>query len=199
MVWNDAPNDYLKIIYKMKRMIFLRIVFTLSLTFWAGFAFSQSVIRVKGTKDTQLIRQQVQLSLDHLDIQENLHLTVSISARMPGKLKGITLSHPSPEPDKSYIIRVLIDARLSQTEQLLVLAHEMIHVKQYVKKELKVLDDRRVVWKEKVYFVSHGYNRSMPWEKEAYYAGPGLRRLVKSSQNQIQEILDGKGRSICLR
>lgn len=176
----------------MKKPVLFKIACTLCLTFLAGFAWSQTVIQIKGSEDTQMIRQQVKWYLDQLDVQENFHLTVVFSTRMPDKLEGLTSSHPSPEPDKYQIIRVLIDANLSRTRQLLVLAHEMIHVKQYVKNELIILDDQRVIWKEKEYHLSHDYNRYMPWEDEAYHADLSLVRQVKSSQNQMQEILAGK-------
>ena len=138
-----------------------------------------------------MIRQQVKWYLDELDVQENFHLTVVFSTRMPDKLEGLTSSHTSPEPDKYHIIRVLIDAKLSSAKQLLVLAHEMVHVKQYVKNELMIPDDKRVIWKGKEYYLSHDYNRFLPWEKEAYYADLKLVRQVKSSWNQMQEILAG--------
>lgn len=173
----------------MKSPELLKIVCTLTLAFWTGLAFSQPHITVKGNKESQMIKQQVKLFLDHLDVQENLQLTVIFSTKMPEKLKGITISDPSPEPDKYKIIRVLIDAKLKRAKQMLVLSHEMIHVKQYAKNELTILDDRRVKWKEREYFVSRGPNRDMPWEDEAYHADYNLVRSVKSSQKQTQEIL----------
>lgn len=176
----------------MKRPVLFRMACTLCLTFWAGFAFSQTVIQVKGSKDPQMIRQQVKWYLDNLDVQENFHLTVVFSAHMPGNLEGLTSSHPSPEPEKYQIIRVLVDAKLNRTRQLLILAHEMIHVKQYLKRELIHSDDQRVIWKGKEYRLSHEYNRFLPWEKEAYRADLNLVRQAESSKNQMKEILAGK-------
>ena len=184
-VGNVWINDCLKIKCKMKRLVLFKIACTLSLTFWAGFAFSQPVIKIKGSKNAQMIKQQVKLYLDQLDVQENFHLTIIFSTQMPDKLEGFTSSHPSPEPEKYHIIRVLVDAKLPRTRQLLVLAHEMIHVKQYVKNELLILDDQRVIWKEKEYFLSHEYNRYLPWEDEAYHADLTLVREVKFSRDQM--------------
>lgn len=176
----------------MKSAVLLTIACTLTLAFWTGFAFSQSVIKVTGSKDDQMIKEQVELFLNHLDVQETLHLTIIFSTKMPERLKGITISDPSPEPDKYQLFRVLIDARLNRAKQLRVLAHEMIHVKQYAKKELKILDDRRVNWKKKEYFTARGPNRDMPWEDEAYHGDLILVRQVKSSQKQMQEVLAGQ-------
>lgn len=188
-VLHDAFNDCLKIKCKMKSPVFIKIACTLTITFWTGFAFSQPVIKVTGSKDVQMIEQQVKWFLNHLDVQENLHLTVIISTKMPEKLKGITISLPSPKPDKYQIIKVRIDAKLSKTKRLLVLAHEMIHVKQYAKNELITLNEKRVIWKGKKHYYARAYNLKTPWEKEAYQADLTLARLVKTSQNQMQEIL----------
>ena len=176
----------------MKNPVLLKLSVTLTIIFWSGFAFSQPVIRVAGSKDNQMIKQQVELFLDHLGVQENLYLTIVFSTKLPDKLKGYTVSDPSLEPDKYQNFRVMIDAKLDRGKQMVVLAHEMIHVKQYAKNELKILNDNRVLWKEREYFASPGPNRFMPWEDEAYHADLTLVRQVKSTKKQMQEILAEK-------
>lgn len=161
----------------------------LIMAFWSSLAFSQPVIRVAGSKEAQIVKQQALFFLDHLDVQENFYLTIIFSAKLPKKLKGYTVSDPSLEPDKYQNIRVIIDARLEIEKQMLVLAHEMIHVKQYAKKELKVFYDKRVLWRGRIYHASSGSNRNMPWEKEAYHDDFSLVELLKSSQDHFQEFL----------
>ena len=107
---------------------------------------------------------------------------------MPEKLEGITISLPSPEPDVYQLLKVLIDARLSASKQRLVLAHEMIHVKQYAKQELIILNDN-VIWKGQNYSYAYKYNQRMPWEREAYWGDRTLAELVKSSPNPMQKTL----------
>ena len=48
------------------------------------------------------------------------------------------------------------------------ICHEIVHVKQYVKKELSDLfDESCTKWKKKRYSMEYDYHNS-PWEKEAY-------------------------------
>ena len=162
---------------------------TLSLLFWTNIVFSQPVIQVIGSKSLRATERQVQAHLDQLDVQENIHLTIRFSTRMPERLEGITFSLPSPEPDVYQLLKVLIDARLSASKQRLVLAHEMIHVKQYAKQELIVLNDRSMIWKGREYQYAYEYNQRMPWEQEAYRGDRILAELVTSSPNPGQETL----------
>ena len=161
---------------------------TLTALLWAGIAFSQSVIQVIGSKSPRATERQVQAHLDQLDVQENIHLTIRFSTSMPEKLEGITISLPSPEPDVYQLLKVLINARLSASKQRLVLAHEMIHVKQYAKQELIILNDN-VIWKGQNYLYAYEYNQRMPWEREAYRGDRTLAKLVNTSPNPMQETL----------
>ena len=62
-----------------------------------------------------------------------------------------------------------LDASMRHSiENLLMwLAHEMVHLKQFVRKELWDYEIGSVQWKTKRYSSSMKYN-DMPWEKEAY-------------------------------
>ncbi len=161
---------------------------TFMILLWTYAAFSQSVIQVIGSTSPRATERQVQAHLNQLDVQENIHLTIRFSARMPERLEGITISLPSPEPDVYQLLKVLIDARLSASKQRLVLAHEMIHVKQYAKQELIILNDN-VIWKGQNYPYAYEYNRRMPWEREAYRGDRTLAKLVNTSPNPMQETL----------
>ena len=55
----------------------------------------------------------------------------------------------------------------STKEILTWLAHEMTHLKQFVRKELYDYQDGSVQWKSKRYIRNLKYD-DMPWEKEAY-------------------------------
>ena len=64
----------------MKSPVLLKFATTFTIVFWTGFAFSQQVIRVTGSNEDQMIKQQVKLFLNHLDVQENILLTVIFSS-----------------------------------------------------------------------------------------------------------------------
>ncbi len=161
---------------------------TLTILLGTTVAFSQPVIQVRGGKNPWVIERHVQAHLDQLDVQESIHLTIRFSSRMPEKLEGITFSLPSSEPDVYQLLKVLIDARLSALKQRLVLAHEMIHVRQYAKQELIILNDN-VIWKGQNYPYAYEYNQRMPWEREAYRGDRTLAKLVNTSPNPMQETL----------
>jgi len=76
-----------------------------------------------------------------------------------------------------------IDADLTFEETLSVLAHELVHVKQYVTGQLKDYStSKKTKWKGKIHFNECGYGLidtaywNAPWEKEAYRLEKTLTR-----------------------
>ena len=110
-------------------------------------ANSQPVVRTYLAEDSLAVYQQISHYLQYFDNTEDIFIALSISKRMPKNTKGMTYC---AQPVKSFpyqIIRVRIADGLSEKERSEVLAHEMIHVKQYVKGELEIIDDHYVRWK----------------------------------------------------
>lgn len=66
--------------------------------------------------------------------------------------------------DREFEIEV--DKTLSLREFIETLCHEMVHVKQYAKGEMKELSSGQIRWKKKV-FGDIAYDKA-PWEKEAF-------------------------------
>jgi hypothetical protein len=64
-------------------------------------------------------------------------------------------------------ITIEIDAGLSNEKMLTIIAHEMVHVKQYIKKELTESKSELQLWKGKKILEDTPYHRC-PWELEAY-------------------------------
>lgn len=71
---------------------------------------------------------------------------------------------------------ITIDNRLNEKETLLALAHEMVHVKQYAKGELKDIfrPTRMVKWQGEKYLHEEIDYWEQPWEIEAYGREKGL-------------------------
>jgi hypothetical protein len=92
-----------------------------------------------------------------------------------------------PSPNTYQVIRVWIDPRLNKTQQRLVLAHEMVHVKQYAKGELIVNTDQQVIWKGRKYFYQPAARQHLPWENEAFQQDNRLtiqwKEYLKNSLN----------------
>lgn len=68
---------------------------------------------------------------------------------------------------RSFVI--ILNKKLNKKTTLISLAHEMVHVKQYARGELKdYLRNNNVKWKNKVFCLDKVEYWSCPWEKEAY-------------------------------
>jgi len=159
------------------KKLFLAVMLSL-LT--AYFSVAQPVIRICGDADVLHVTAQVKRSLAYLKIQGNIYLDIVFSKRMPKQLKGLTIKVPVPDTagDHLGIIRVRINAGLDERQRCKVLAHEMIHVKQYVKGNLRMLGNHRVIWKGKKYTYQNREHRKNPWELEAYRYDQYLAKVL---------------------
>lgn len=62
---------------------------------------------------------------------------------------------------------ILVDSKQSYDDFVSTILHEMVHVKQYIKGELKEAAQFASIWKKKKYERDHEYH-DRPWEIEAY-------------------------------
>lgn len=67
--------------------------------------------------------------------------------------------------EREFFVRV--DSALEREDFITTLLHELVHVKQYLKGELKDAPNFRVVWKKTEYDRDTEYH-DRPWEIEAY-------------------------------
>jgi hypothetical protein len=65
------------------------------------------------------------------------------------------------------VFEIEVDKNLRLFDFVSTLTHEMTHLKQYARGELKPLNDGRTQWKRKIYSENTSYEDS-PWEKEAF-------------------------------
>lgn len=85
----------------------------------------------------------------------------------------------NPRQPRSFRINIFYVTRPTLLYTIASLAHEMVHVKQYVKNELidLVSTDYNVsIYKNKKYNLSKVNYHDQPWEIEAYGRTPGLIR-----------------------
>lgn len=77
---------------------------------------------------------------------------------------------------RSRVFMITIDSGLSRKETLMALAHEMVHVKQYAKGELKDIfrPVRMTKWHGEKYLLDNMDYWEQPWEIEAYGRERGL-------------------------
>ncbi|UGU16713.1 hypothetical protein LS482_02310 [Sinomicrobium kalidii] len=139
---------------------------------------SQPVILVKHEENPGAVENDVRHYMKLLDIRENIHLTIRFTRHVPRNILGITFCLDTQQPNGYRHIVVAIDSGLSPMRQKLILAHEMIHVKQYAKKELIALNKRVLLWKGRKY-ETRIYNKRTPWETEAYNMERLLRKHLR--------------------
>ena len=71
------------------------------------------------------------------------------------------------QTDDNRTFEIEIDRNLRMYDFVSTLCHELTHLKQYARGEMRQLDDGRTRWKKKVYPEGFDYMKS-PWEKEAF-------------------------------
>ena len=91
---------------------------------------------------------------------------------------------------KDYVIT--IDKNLSKRSMLIALAHEMIHVKQYAKGELKdFIRVNKSKWKNEIHDLNESDYWFQPWEIEAHGMEKGLYvhylEYMKGKRNGVQK------------
>ena len=166
----------------------MRIWITLSLVgvgiLWGTPSIAQPIIRITNAKDSLAIRKKLDWYLDYFDIRENVLISITFTNRMPDKIEGITYCINPENPNPYLIIKVRIDNKRSQKQQRIVLAHEMIHVKQYLKGELELIGSKKVMWKGLIFNYSDTNHQFSPWEKEAYRTDNLIAKVCEEQYNQ---------------
>jgi hypothetical protein len=88
---------------------------------------------------------------------------------------GIIAVHNSKYRD----FGIELNSRLCKKNQLLTLAHEMVHIKQFARDEFDDLGNDKFWWKNKI--VSNIEYAKQPWEKEAFSKEKELYSLYLNS------------------
>jgi len=74
---------------------------------------------------------------------------------------------------------LLLNRNLSRPEQLLTIAHEMVHVKQFALNEFKVFDNYEYKWRGKKVRHPRKKHFNLPWEREAIASEPWLMHFYE--------------------
>lgn len=125
--------------------------------------------------------------LMHKNLVKNL--TINIIFGDLGSDKGY--GYPEHEEDRvPRDFNIDINAKFSHSMYIKTIAHEMVHVKQYAKGELRDLEKPpKVKWKDKLY-ASDDLNDERywlaPWEVEAYGFEVGLIKLWNISRANVK-------------
>jgi len=125
-------------------------------------------ITIRGTSTTtHQAEMMVQYYAQYWEL-EGLYILVQFTARLPKQYQGYTqyLDHKDLQTRQ---VTIRISNQISEKQQWLTLAHEMIHVKQFSRGELIYHGKSAYTWKNQyckdVRKISY---RQRGWEKEAY-------------------------------
>jgi len=79
---------------------------------------------------------------------------------------------------------IFLNRNLCKHEQIITLAHEMVHVKQFALNEFKVFDNHEYKWRGKRVRHPRKKHRNLPWEKEAIASEPWLMHYYRKYGEQ---------------
>ena len=99
-----------------------------------------------------------------------VHVSVKLTKNLKKKEQAYGFCHiidDSLSRPREFMIELDTSMKHSFDQILTWLAHEMVHLKQFVRKELWDYESGRVQWKSRAYSKKVHYE-DQPWEKEAY-------------------------------
>lgn len=117
----------------------------------------------------------ISVGLEKLNIEEHVIVKNLPEHMLPnnGNLEVKALIYPQ---NNYYVIRII--PQKTKKESLRILSHELIHLRQYVNKEIVIDNENRVFWKGKEFIINpeNYYNR--PWEDEAFRLQDSLGKVI---------------------
>jgi len=141
---------------------------------------SQPIIKVFGDIDEITTEHLIRNCLQHLEVDENFYLVVKFSENMPRTQPGFTSYQENAGKSSQPTLWVNIKVNLDQNIRKRVLIHELIHVKQFIKKELIATDSKDIIWHGDRYYDHQTKPKTAPWEFEAHHDGKRLAKLIQS-------------------
>ena len=116
---------------------------------------------------------------------KNVYVSVKLTKNLKKKEKAYGFCHiidDSLSRPREFNIELDASMRHPFSQILTWLAHEMVHLKQFVRKELWDYESGRVQWKSRAYSKKVHYD-DQPWEKEAYRLEGELYEMFKEWYN----------------
>ena len=114
-------------------------------------------------------------------MSRNILLEIKLTKDLKQKEQAYGFCHITDDDlnrPREFLIELDTSMKNSFRQILIWLAHEMVHIKQFVRKELWDYENGQVQWKSRTY--SRAPYDDQPWEREAY-------RLEKSLYNEFKE------------
>ena len=139
---------------------------------------AQVHVVVMGKEAKEDIREKVKFFADFLGIKNEITICVTFNPHLGDGVKGYTLFEVT---QGSTGASISIHDQLGNHDELIVLAHEMIHVNQFIRGQLKVNSEKDVFWRKSTFnAVEEIPYQDRPWEKEALFLEKRLANLYKN-------------------
>ena len=119
----------------------------------------------------------ISVGLNKLDIKEHI-IVKNLPEHMLPKNNNLEVKALIYPQNNYYVIRII--PQRSKKEALRILSHELIHLRQYVNKEIIIDGKNNVFWKGREYIINPDNYYNRPWEDEAF-------RLQDSLSKEISE------------
>ena len=114
-------------------------------------------------KQRQVVEDAVKWSIKKLNLHRIRTLNLTFSIKSLKSLYGQLVQLD----DKRREFEIVLDKNIDTKDLIRTVIHEMVHVKQYIRKEMdSEIVGSRMRWKSKTYPYDIKYD-DMPWEKEA--------------------------------
>lgn len=138
-----------------------------------------SVRGVKNVKLRNMYRKAADRMLEQL-LGPRMHITLELEFSDLMKTdKAFGLCHYDECEYNPREFFVQIDHQQSLRQRLITLAHELIHVKQFARKELYDMPCGRTRWRKEIVQAQDIPYRDLPWEKEAFLLQDALYSWFK--------------------
>lgn len=142
---------------------------------------AQPTVRVKGTYDQEEIIAQTLFYAHTLGLDSQAHIIISFTHKMDDEKAGYTQYQDARAVGGGHQIYISINKRKARSHQVMTLAHEMIHVQQFVKGKLSKCNDYHYSWQGGICSDLRimAYH-TRPWEQEAHEASAKLYKQYQS-------------------
>ncbi len=128
----------------------------------------------KGAYDVARLKDEAMHYAKALGLNDNVYIRINFTLKLEEENEA-TLYYKMVH-DSIHQVVIYVNQRLSRSYQLLAIAHELVHVQQYVENRLIQLDDHYFKWGDEKVDIRKTPYLERPWEIEAHSLSKLLRR-----------------------
>lgn len=136
----------------------------------------KSYIKPDKLSDWAITTVKAAIEALELDIHKSRTIVIQIK-EIPQHIKGNFLGFIETSYTPKDVYELFLDTEQTKPTLKLVIAHEIVHFKQYVTGELKRIAYKHFKYKNEDYFVEQ-YDKNTPWEIEAYSKQNDIKRKI---------------------